>query len=200
MSWIKVIPPQEASGKLKKLYRRVAGPNHQIDNILKVHSLRPGTLEGHMTLYKNALHHQANQLPKWQLETLGCYVSICNHCDYCLAHHFEGLRRLLGDTAQAELTLTALKTRTWRQVLDHKTALLLDYTHKLTQTPGTMVEADVALLRRAGFSDGEILEANQVIAYFAYANRTVLGLGVTTEGDLLGLSPGLDDPNNWNHQ
>ena len=48
--------------------------------------------------------------------------------------------------------------------------------------------------------DGEILEVNQVVAYFCYANRTVLGLGVTTEGDIIGLSPNEnDDPDNWNH-
>ena len=38
-------------------------------------------------------------------------------------------------------------------------------------------------------------------AYFAYANRTVLGLGCSTEGDVLGLSPGAsDDPEDWGHQ
>jgi len=48
--------------------------------------------------------------------------------------------------------------------------------------------------------EGEILEVNQVASYFAYVNRTVLGLGVTTEGDVLGLSPGdSDDPENWEH-
>lgn len=35
------------------------------------------------------------------------------------------------------------------------------------------------------------LEINQVVAYFAYANRTVLGLGVNTEGEILGLSPAI---------
>jgi hypothetical protein len=34
-----------------------------------------------------------------------------------------------------------------------------------------------------------ILEVNQVVSYFAYVNRTVLGLGVTTAGDTLGVSP-----------
>ena len=41
----------------------------------------------------------------------------------------------------------------------------------------------------AGADDGEILEANQVCAYFNYSNRLLNGLGVTTEGDTLGLSP-----------
>ena len=37
---------------------------------------------------------------------------------------------------------------------------------------------DVARLRKAGWADGQILEINQVAGYFAYANRTVTGLGV----------------------
>jgi uncharacterized protein YciW len=56
-------------------------------------------------------------------------------------------------------------------------------------------------LRAAGFDDGEVLELNQVTAYFAYANRTVLGLGIDTAGDIIGLSPGdSDDPDNWSHR
>ena len=57
---------------------------------------------------------------------------------------------------------------------------------KLTATPGAIVEDDIADLRRAGATDGEILEVNQVCAYFNYSNRLLNGLGVTTEGDTIG--------------
>ena len=41
---------------------------------------------------------------------------------------------------------------------------------------------------------------NQVTAYFAYANRTVQGLGGTTEGEVLGLSPdSTDNTGDWEH-
>ncbi|NQV87627.1 MAG: hypothetical protein HQ492_11185 [Woeseiaceae bacterium] len=44
------------------------------------------------------------------------------------------------------------------------------------------------------------MEINQVTAYFGYANRTVLGLGVDAVGDIIGLSPGdSGDPDNWSH-
>ena len=57
------------------------------------------------------------------------------------------------------------------------------YAFKLTITPAEMHEVDIESLRDTGWNDGEILEINQVAAYFAYANRTVLGLGVTAEGE-----------------
>lgn len=43
------------------------------------------------------------------------------------------------------------------------------------------------------------LEVNQVAAYFAYANRTVSGLGVTTDGDVLGMSPADTAGDDWRH-
>ena len=48
-------------------------------------------------------------------------------------------------------------------------------------------------MRAAGYTDGDVLEINQVTAYFAYANRTVLGLGCSTEENILGLSPNQSD-------
>ena len=63
-----------------------------------------------------------------------------------------------------------------------------------------MQEDIIHRLRATGYSDGEILEINQVTAYFNYANRTVLGLGCSTDGDILGLSPNKsDNPDDWNH-
>jgi len=56
-------------------------------------------------------------------------------------------------------------------------------------------------LRGLGVDDGRILELNQVTAYFAYANRTVLGLGVDTARDILVLSPNASaDPDDWSHR
>jgi len=76
----------------------------------------------------------------------------------------------------------------------------LQYAAKLTTAADTLTENDIVVLREAGLDDGAILEINQVSAYFAYANRTVLGLGVGMAGDIIGLSPGdSDDPDNWSH-
>ena len=62
----------------------------------------------------------------------------------------------------------------------------LRYAAKLTLHPGEMAPADVDALRDAGWDDGEILEINQIVGYFNYANRLLNGLGVTTEGDVVG--------------
>ena len=73
----------------------------------------------------------------------------------------------------------------------------LEYARKLTINPGDIGQADVDVMKAAGLGDGEILEINQVTAYFAYANRTVTGLGVDVAGEMLGLSP--DESKDWHH-
>jgi uncharacterized peroxidase-related enzyme len=58
---------------------------------------------------------------------------------------------------------------------------MLDYAVKLTVTPGRMVEGDLQPMRDNGLSDRDILDVNQVVAYFAYVNRVADGLGVRTD-------------------
>lgn len=201
MAWIKTIPFAESTGKLRRLYDRVKGPDDNVDNIMMAHSLRPHSMEGHMALYKNVLHHTGNTVPKWFLEVLGVWVSMLNRCDYCVEHHFCGLQRLLGDAAQTTQIRAGLAARAPEQTgLTAAQQAALIYARQLTETPASLTARNINALRDAGWNDGEILEINQVCAYFAYANRTVLGLGCSTKGDVLGLSPGnSENPDDWSH-
>ena len=201
MPWINTISYKDASGKLRRLYDRVKGPDDNVDNIMMMHSLRPHTMEGHMAIYKSVLHHARNTLPKWYLETIGVWVSSLNHCDYCVEHHFAGLTQLLDDDQRASTLRAAIEARNIDAApLDETQKLGLIYAEQLTVNPAALTEDLVIQLRSAGFSDGEILEINQIAAYFNYANRTVLGLGCSTDGDILGLSPNnSDNPDDWSH-
>jgi uncharacterized peroxidase-related enzyme len=200
MTWINTISYDDAEGQLKRLYDRIKGPDNNVDNIMLAHSLRPHTMEGHMALYKHVLHHTRNTLPKVFLETVGVYVSSLNNCAYCVEHHFAGMARLLGDHERASLVRRARESRQPADTFDGLELAALQYAEQLTLRADTISESDIEGLRAAGLDDGQILEINQVTAYFCYANRTVLGLGIETEGDVIGLSPGESkDPDNWSH-
>lgn len=199
-AWIRLVPYDESEGYLRTLYDRVKGPGGKIDNVMRAHSLRPHTMEGHSALYKSVLHHTGNSMPVWFLECLAVYTSLSNRCDYSVAHHFAGLSRLLQDEARAGAIYKAFAAAQPERVFDGKELALLRYVRKLTLDPQNMVEADIAALRDAGANDGEILEANQVCAYFNYSNRLLNGLGVTTKGDILGTSPpNTDSLDDWEH-
>ena len=201
MSWIDTIAYEKADAKLKALYDRVKGPNNNVDNIMMMHSLRPHSMEGHMAIYKYVLHHRDNTIDKWFLETLGVWVSTLNKCNYCVEHHFTGLKRLLNNDEKATQIRSAIETNNIENApLENRQKTAMEYARKLTNNPGSIREESIEKLRADGFTDGEILEINQVCAYFSYANRTVLGLGCSTKGDVLGLSPNKnDDPNDWGH-
>jgi len=201
MSWIHIIPFEKATGKLKSVYNKIKGPNNQIDNVLGIHSLRPHTLTGHMSLYKNTLHHSNNTFPNWFLELLGTYTSFINKCDYCYEHHFAGMKRFLCDDEKADDIKKHIENDSLDTILSEKEMSLVHYAQKLTFAAADLTRDDIDTLWSFGYNDGEILEVNQVVSYFNYANRTVLGLGVNTAGEVLGLSPSnKDDEDSWDHR
>ena len=52
-------------------------------------------------------------------------------------------------------------------MISPESAAMLTYADKLTKTPWEMIEDDVKALRDVGFSDGAILDINQVTSYYA---------------------------------
>lgn len=178
MSWTKSIPYDEAEGPLSEIYKRL-GPN--LDHVITVHGLRPHHLEGHLSLYRSALHNSANVLPKVFLEAVGVLVSLKNGCSYCVVHHRNGVRREAESSELADAMLAALYQDVPGHPFTPAEQAALRYAAKLSQRPSDVGEADILAMREAGLDDGQILEINQVVAYFSYANRVVLGLGVRLE-------------------
>ncbi len=109
-----------------------------------------------------------------------------NNCAYSLSHHFTNARRLINDDKRADAIYAALEDQAPERAFGGKELALLQYAAKLTRAVGQMERADFDALKQAGCDDGEILEVNQVCAYFNYSNRLLNGLGVTTEGDVIG--------------
>ncbi len=96
-------------------------------------------------------------------------------------HHGEGLRRLTRDGALVQQLIDDYQAAP----LAEADRAMLDYAVKLTREPWTMVEQDVARLRAVGFTDTDILDIAQIVAYFAFANRVADGLGIRVEPEKL---------------
>jgi len=186
-----MIADADADRELAAALELARTPHGTVDNVMRVHSLRPATMHGHLLLYRAALHNDANTIPMWLQECLASWVSLLNGCAYSLSNHWANARHLIGDEAKAAKIEAALKAGRPADGFEPSECALFRYAEKLTLTPRDMIEADVTSLRDAGFDDGQILEANQIIAYFCYVNRSLNGLGVTTESDVVGY---YDDP------
>ncbi|MDP5218534.1 peroxidase-related enzyme [Ruegeria sp. 2205SS24-7] len=185
-AWIRMIQDEEADDQLKVMLDLARTPHGTVDNVMRVHSLRPNTMKGHVVLYRACLHDGANTVPMWLQEVISSYVSTLNNCHYSYANHWANARHLIGDDARADLIEAALQARSPSDAFEGAELAALTYAEKLTHSPGSMEEADVTALKSAGWGDGEILEINQIVGYFNYANRLLNGLGVTTQGDVVG--------------
>jgi uncharacterized peroxidase-related enzyme len=185
-AWIEMISDQDADGDVRDALADARTPHGTVDNVLRVHSLRPNTMRGHMALYRSVLHDESNTIPTWFQETIGSYVSMINDCPYSLANHWANATHLIDDLERAAAVEKALRARRPQDAFDGAELALLRYAEKLTVSPDKMEETDIAQLRESGVNDGEILESNQIICYFNYVNRSINGLGVTTEGDVVG--------------
>jgi len=185
-AWIEMISDEEADEQLTEVLNLARTPHGTVDNVMRVHSLRPNTMKGHVILYRAALHDDANTIPMWFQETISSYVSILNNCDYSLSNHWKNASHLIGDYEKSDAIKKALDNKKPEEVFTGKELAILKYSEKLTINPSEMREEDIQELKKNNVTDGEILEANQIICYFNYVNRTINGLGVTTEGDIVG--------------
>jgi uncharacterized protein YciW len=66
-------------------------------------------------------------------------------------------------------------------VLPPRLRALSRYARALTIDPAAVTEADVRALLDVGLRPRDVIDANQVVAYFNYVNRVASGLGVELE-------------------
>jgi alkylhydroperoxidase family enzyme len=80
MAWIEIIGEANATGNLAKLYAQERS-TWGVDNILKIHSLNPPSLDAHLLLYRTLMYGKSG-LSRTQREMIGTVVSAINRCEY----------------------------------------------------------------------------------------------------------------------
>ena len=81
MAWINVINEEKATGSLKDQYNNLIEPWGGVDNILKIHSLNPESLDAHVRLYKMAMYGKSG-VQRREKEMIAVVVSTINQCHY----------------------------------------------------------------------------------------------------------------------
>lgn len=82
MAFIEYVPYEQAGPELEPLYKRFWDDELQgIDNILRIHSLNPKSLEGHYDYYRHIMRGPS-PLSRPQREMIAVVVSALNHCHY----------------------------------------------------------------------------------------------------------------------
>ena len=81
MAWIKTIKESDAKDELKVKYDELIEPWGCVDNILKIHSLNPESLDMHVKMYKTVMYGKS-PIKRRDREMIAVVVSTINHCHY----------------------------------------------------------------------------------------------------------------------
>ncbi len=175
---IRVIDEDEAKGKLFELYDDIQRNRGRVSNILRSQSLDPKAMRAHLDLYMTTVFGKGG-LSRKETELLAVAVSAANGDAYCVTHHREALSRYSEDGAWVqEVARDPRKAK-----LAPRDHALVEFALALSQSPPKAGKAHVEALRKAGLKDEEILQATEIVAYFSFANRLSLALGVELEAE-----------------
>ena len=90
---------------------------------------------------------------------------------------------MIRDDEQADKILSGILDDYKTAPISAREKAMLDYAVKLTKKPAAVKKEDLDKLRKFEMSDRDILDLNQVVAYFNYVNRTADGLGIELEAE-----------------
>lgn len=172
MNWLKQ-KNTDKSNKRSKALEHAQKTRGKISNLMRAQCLFPEALEANLNFYQ-ALMHGDGELTRAEREMIALVVSATNNCTYSVSHAANSLAKYENDNNMLKEIVAG------RQFmgLQNKHAKMLRHAIKLTDKPDKITEADIDVLREAGFSERKILEINLLASYFNFANRVACGLGV----------------------
>lgn len=120
-----------------------------VPNLTRAMAHSPALLRGYLALAGNL---DAGTLPRSTRERLAIAIAQSNTCSYCLSAHTYLGQKVAG--LSAEQVEAARKG----DADDAKTAALLAFAVTVNERRGQIEDSELAAVRRAGASDGEIAE------------------------------------------
>jgi uncharacterized peroxidase-related enzyme len=173
--WIKTLPEDEATGVLKEAYSRQRGARGRVEDFTMLGSLYPELSSVRLSLYK-VVDDCPSRIPEWAKYAIALTTSVLNRTPHCASGLGERLQQTGMDRELVEaIYADPLGARTGDDAVDP----LLDYVRRLVIAPWEITEDDIHELRRHGWDDLDILDANNISAYYCYINRVANGLGLT---------------------
>jgi uncharacterized peroxidase-related enzyme len=166
--------------RLRKTFDAIQKQLGVVPNMMRTMAQSPSVLEGYLA-FGGALHR--GLLPAALQERIALAVAEANTCDYCLSAH-SVLGRGAGLSSDE-----VLASRDGRAA-DPKVAAALRFARAILDRRGGVTDQDIARVRAAGFSDGEIAEIiahvglNVFTNYFNRAVQTEIDFPVVTAGQL----------------
>jgi uncharacterized peroxidase-related enzyme len=174
--WIRIDPPEDATGDLKRAYDRILTTRGRIPDIRAVMAAEPLVVEGFADFFPEN-NYRCASIDRRLAEMIATVASVANGSGFGAPAHARQLAQVTGDQSFSDRILRDYHSAG----LSAKEQVLLDYVWKLSRTPGEMTETDMDGLRAAGWSDAQIVATVHVAAFFAYMNRVAEAFGLSPQ-------------------
>ena len=174
MAWIETVGWADATGALRDAYDWQAAALGEPAEFTMLGSLYPAIVEERLRLYRTVEHCPSGLSPV-ERQAAALVASRLNGTDHCAS----GLRLKLQTLGLDAATLDQIDADPAQMRSgDGRFDAICVYAAKLTADPAAMVEDDLLALREHGLDDLDILDLNNMVAYYCYINRVVMGLGL----------------------
>lgn len=160
MPTLKPVDPRTANGETKAAIEAAQRAFGLVPNIAKMMANSPAVVQGWLDF--NAALNQAS-IPAKVRELIAVAVAEANRCEYCLSAH-TAIGKMVGLDDNELLTARQFRSR------DPKIDAALQFAHEIVVRRGELGAADVEKVRRAGYSDGEIVEIIAVVCLTIFTN------------------------------
>jgi uncharacterized peroxidase-related enzyme len=181
VSRINPVDRQTSNDRLRKAFDAIQKQLGVVPNMMRTMGQSPAVLEAYLA-FGAALH--TGLLPASLQEQIALTVAEANGCDYCLSAH-----SVLG--RGAGLSSDDLVASREGRASEPRSAAALQFARAIIDRRGGVTDHDVARVRAAGFSDGEIAEIiahvglNVFTNYFNRAVHTEIDFPLVTAGQLV---------------
>ena len=172
--WIKIAPPEDATGDLRRAYDKILATRGRVPDIRSVMAGEPLVVEGFAYFYPDN-NYACRSIDRRLAEMIATVASVANGSKFGGPAHARQLALVTGDQTFAQSILADYT----RAGLANKERTLLDYVWKLSRSPGEMTQADIDGLRAQGWNDAQIVATVHVASFFAYMNRIAEAFGLT---------------------
>jgi uncharacterized peroxidase-related enzyme len=174
--WITSVPPEHATGTLAEAYQSQFEKIGQVTELTQIGGLYPDLVQARLRLYE-VVDATPSDVPDHVRRAVALLTSVLNGCLFCTVGHTQKLTA----AGHGELAQQIKADPEGITTGDPKNDAAISYARKLVTDPSHIVEQDVKALRDAGYTDLDILDINNITAYYCYINRVAAGLGLQRE-------------------
>lgn len=172
MGRIKTLEKGQIAPGVRPIYEEIEETFGWVPNIFKTYAHFPPLLKANWEKVKAVI--MAGSLRRELKEAIALVVSDANACQYCIVAHGLALQQLGFGRESIDALVKNLEGSGF-QPKDQK---ILEVARKSTRDANGVTDQDIAELRKAGWSESEIVEAQGVMELFTGFNKFLDSLAV----------------------